>query len=250
MQLALTAQQAFTTPQVDPSQNAANVLAARPGFGASLPQYTIPTNTGTPYTGDWYTYGQSGHAPMYNAMPMPVHQARGGLIHGYSTGGRVKGFAMGGMPMPGQPPMGAMPPTGAPAAPRNPLATQNGFAIGRAIGQKLLASGTLKNATSPDQIHKIGHAIGTHLSNPTFTGEGQVKGQGAGQDDSVPAKLSVGEFVIPSETVAQLGDGSSDAGGKVLEKFVQNVRQHKTQNRGKFPPKAKNPLSYLPKGAV
>jgi len=201
--------------QVDVGKNAANVINTNPNFNAQLPKYTMQ-NTATPYTGDWYKYGESPQTPLYNAIPMRA--AHGGLV-GYAHGGRVHGYADGGqIPQPGMPPQMAAP------SQVNPLA--------------------IKTA------HDIGVRIGKHLrqQSPLFTGQGKVSGQGGGQDDAVPAKLSDGEYVIPADAVAHLGDGSSDAGGKALDKMVHNVRAQKSVKG--FPPKAKNPLSYIKKGAA
>jgi len=89
------------------------------------------------------------------------------------------------------------------------------------------------------------------LSMAAFSGDGQVYGDGGGQEDSVPAMLSQDEYVIPAEIVAALGDGSSRAGGKVLDNFVKNIRRHKTKHGAKsLAPKAKDPSSYLPKKKV
>jgi hypothetical protein len=77
----------------------------------------------------------------------------------------------------------------------------------------------------------------------------EVKGEGDGQSDDIPAMLADGEYVIDADVVAALGNGSNKAGADVLDKFRQNIRTHKRSNSiGKIPPKAKSPLAYL-KGA-
>lgn len=245
--IGLTSIQALMPkPQVNVGQNAANTLATNPSFNAALPQYTMK-NTATPYTGNWYTYGETPQPVMYNAQPV-LQQAQGGLVNGYAKGGRVN-YAAGGPVAPQVNPlaaMGSMPPN-APMPQNNPLATENGFNIGKAIGQHLQNSGALKNVSSPQDAYKVGHAIGKHLKTPTFTGDGQVSGPGKGQDDAIPAKLSQDEYVIPADIVSHLGDGSSNAGGKVLDHMVHQVRAQKAKSGSGFPPKAHNPLSYLPK---
>jgi hypothetical protein len=55
-------------------------------------------------------------------------------------------------------------------------------------------------------------------------GPGMVMGAGDGQSDHIPAKLSDGEYVMDASTVSALGNGSNDAGARVLDKFRQNVR--------------------------
>ncbi len=78
-----------------------------------------------------------------------------------------------------------------------------------------------------------------------------VRGGGSGRDDTINARLSDGEYVMDAETVAMLGDGSTDEGAKRLDKMRSQLRKHKgkTLARGKFSPNAKSPLAYL-KGAA
>jgi len=77
-----------------------------------------------------------------------------------------------------------------------------------------------------------------------------VRGGGTGTSDSIPAKLSDGEYVIDAQTVSMLGDGSSDAGAKKLDEMREAIRKQKggALSKGKFAPNAKSPLSYM-KGA-
>ena len=79
-----------------------------------------------------------------------------------------------------------------------------------------------------------------------------VKGPGTGRSDEIPALLSDGEYVMDAETVAMLGDGSSEAGAKRLDQFRVNLRKHKGRNlaKGKFSANAKAPEHYLSGGRV
>jgi hypothetical protein len=73
-----------------------------------------------------------------------------------------------------------------------------------------------------------------------------VKGRGDGQSDDIPAMLADGEYVFDAETVAQLGNGSSDAGARVLDKMREAIRGHKrSAPLDEIPPKSKSPLEYL-----
>jgi hypothetical protein len=78
-----------------------------------------------------------------------------------------------------------------------------------------------------------------------------VAGPGDGRSDVIDAKLSNGEYVFDAESTALLGNGSSDAGARVLDQFRENLRKHKGKAlaKGKFSPDAKRPEQYLPKGA-
>lgn len=77
---------------------------------------------------------------------------------------------------------------------------------------------------------------------------GHVRGPGAGMDDSIPATvngtqpaaLSDGEFVVPSDAVSHLGDGSNQAGADRLQHMIQRIRKDKTgtvKQPGKISPK-------------
>jgi hypothetical protein len=77
-------------------------------------------------------------------------------------------------------------------------------------------------------------------------GSRHVNGPGTGQSDDIPAQLSDGEYVIDADTVSALGDGSNNAGAKVLDKMRENVRKHKrSASPKKIPPKAKTPEAYM-----
>ena len=70
-----------------------------------------------------------------------------------------------------------------------------------------------------------------------------IKGAGDGMSDSVPAtiegiqeaRLADGEFVIPADVVADLGNGSSSAGSKKLYDMMERVRKARHGTR-KQPP--------------
>ena len=76
-----------------------------------------------------------------------------------------------------------------------------------------------------------------------------MKGNGEGQSDDIPAMLADGEYVFDADTVAALGNGSSDAGAEVLDKMRLALRKHKRSAPiDKIPPKAKSPLEYMKEG--
>jgi hypothetical protein len=64
-----------------------------------------------------------------------------------------------------------------------------------------------------------------------------VRGTGGGLADHVPAMidgtqpaaLSEGEFVIPADVVSMLGDGSSEAGARILQTMVDKIRKLKAK---------------------
>lgn len=85
------------------------------------------------------------------------------------------------------------------------------------------------------------------ISMPTrqFAGGGYVgeDGLGGGQDDTIPARLSNNEYVIPADVVAHLGDGTPKQGAKKLDKMIGNVRKHKAVKG--HPPKSKPVKAYV-----
>jgi hypothetical protein len=78
-----------------------------------------------------------------------------------------------------------------------------------------------------------------------------VEGPGGARDDQIPAMLSHGEYVIDSETLSLLGDGSNEAGAKKLDDMRAAIRAHKGKAlaKGKISPNAKGALSYIERGA-
>jgi hypothetical protein len=92
----------------------------------------------------------------------------------------------------------------------------------------------------------VAKARGGALNNIAYL----AQGSGTGRDDTIPARLSDGEYVIDAETVSLLGDGSNKAGAQKLNNMRSEIRKQKGKAlaKGKFSPNAKSPLSYL-KGA-
>jgi hypothetical protein len=79
-----------------------------------------------------------------------------------------------------------------------------------------------------------------------------LKGPGDGMSDSIPAniegkrpaRLANDEFVVPADVVSHLGNGSSDAGAKVLYDMMAKVRKARTGNSKQG--KQINPKKYVP----
>lgn len=73
-----------------------------------------------------------------------------------------------------------------------------------------------------------------------------LNGDGDGMSDSIPAtingkqpaRLADGEFVIPADVVADLGNGSSNAGADKLQKMMKRIRQAR-HGTSKQPPEVK-----------
>jgi hypothetical protein len=112
---------------------------------------------------------------------------------------------------------------------------------------------TAPQTQTPQGFAMGGYAMGGQYQehNPSFYSEGgmenrYVKGDGDGTSDDVVAMLANGEFVIPADVVAALGNGSNDAGAHVLDQFLSVVRQDNHSNDpDELPPESKGPLAYL-----
>jgi hypothetical protein len=70
-------------------------------------------------------------------------------------------------------------------------------------------------------------AKGRYLKGETDGMADQVR---ANIDGMQEARLSDGEYVIPADVVSHLGNGNSDAGAKVLDRFLSRVRKERTGN--------------------
>jgi hypothetical protein len=68
---------------------------------------------------------------------------------------------------------------------------------------------------------------------------GEILGETGGRADQIPAvvdgerpaALSSGEYVITADVVSMLGDGNTKAGAKILDRFVEKIREMKTGNK-------------------
>lgn len=75
-----------------------------------------------------------------------------------------------------------------------------------------------------------------------------VTGAGDGQSDDIPAMLADGEFVIPADVVAALGNGSTKAGSDKLYDMMHSIRAHvRSAKPEDLPPPVKSPLDYISK---
>ena len=69
-------------------------------------------------------------------------------------------------------------------------------------------------------------------------------GDSGGQDDDIPAYVSSGEFIVPADVVAHLGDGNNNFGANKLQQMILAVRKSKGANNN-LPPKAKSLTQYM-----
>ena len=68
-----------------------------------------------------------------------------------------------------------------------------------------------------------------------------------GRSDDRPIMASNGEYVVDAETVALLGNGSTEAGARKLDEFRVNLRKQKgaALAQGRFTPPARMPEAYM-----
>jgi len=84
-------------------------------------------------------------------------------------------------------------------------------------------------------------AKGRYLAGAT---DGMSDELGATIDNKQPAKLSHGEFVIPSDCVSHLGNGNSEAGAERLYEMMDRIRKARTGTTKQG--KQINPNKFLP----
>ena len=82
---------------------------------------------------------------------------------------------------------------------------------------------------------------GRYLNGATDGMADKVK---ASIDGTQEARLSDGEFVVPADVVAHLGNGNSEAGAKQLFSMMDRIRKARTGNKKQG--KKVNPRDYLP----
>jgi hypothetical protein len=230
-----------------------------PSFTRPMDQYNYLRQQ-QQYGGDFTRYGQAGGEHQFFTpsrfelvTPPPATARDGGLMQmrqAYQAGGRAApmnprmmqtGMPAGGMGrgMPSQgglnqamqtgnmPPAGGMPMRGSPQpVNRNPRTSYYQY------------------GTPPGGAPKPGMSAGGALN---MVRSYNIGGGADGRSDDVDAVLSDGEYVFDAETVALLGNGSSEAGADRLDQMRQQIRKQKGKHlaQGKISPDAQSPLSYL-----
>jgi len=142
---------------------------------------------------------------------------------GYAEGGPVNKFYAAGLQQAQQaqtqqapPPQAqAMAPLQAQPLPQAPPQQQGiaGYARGRMV-----------------EGHGDGYARGRMVSGE---GDGVSDGIEAIIDGRRPAAIASGEFIIPANAVSALGNGSSDAGAKRLDKMVNDIQRSRKKSIGR-----------------
>lgn len=122
------------------------------------------------------------------------------------------------------------------------------------IGDRVGAHQTVNMAPHyPMQGLYQGYAQGGLSDLGAYSDGGRMlKGPGDGMSDSIPAsienkrpaRLATDEFVVPADVVSHLGNGSSDAGAKVLYSMMDRVRQARTGQKKQG--KQINPNKFMP----
>ncbi len=122
-------------------------------------------------------------------------------------------------------------------------ANQRGMTLGQFLSSPFFMNDQSKYYMNNDTMYA---AEGGIMDAP-----GYVSGPGDGRDDVINARLSDGEYVIDSESVSLLGNGSNEAGAEMLDDMRKKLRMHKGKvlAKGKFSPDAKSPLEYMRRSA-
>ena len=215
-----------------------------------LPEYQKPENQ------DWFTYGERPEVNFFKGQPGAAEAA---APTGVTENGALTQVAT--------PPAPAAQPIYTPVpADRGGISGAIGQAVNGAMQQLpqnnpnkpegmniktgfdpygLDDAGALEQYTG-DLQQQPWHGVGPDSYTGFATGN-LVRGPGTGRSDEIPAQLSDGEYVMDAETVALLGDGSTDEGARRLDEMRARLRKHKGQQlmKGEFSDNAKSPLEYI-----
>lgn len=63
----------------------------------------------------------------------------------------------------------------------------------------------------------------------SYSSGGAIKGMGKGQEDNIPKDIAENSYIIDASTVSDIGDGSTDAGFKELEKYFSKIPSNESQ---------------------
>jgi len=194
---------------------AANLLKNTPGSAGqaqglqSLNNSSLDWNSATPNAPQGgVSYGQKMLNPTYTA-----HAKEGGAVSHLSHGGDVHREIFNGLKHHGHP---IDPATIEKIVHLSNLGAPPHHVIGFLNHQRKMASGG---------------SLGMYSDGGHF-----LKGPGDGMSDDIPARigghqearLANEEFVIPADVVSHLGNGSSEAGAKVLYKMMDKIRHART----------------------
>jgi hypothetical protein len=231
-----------------------------PSFTRPMDQYNYLRQQ-QQYGGDFTRYGQAGGEHQFFTpsrfeliTPPPATARDGGLMQmkqAFQAGGRAApmnprmmqtGMPAGGMgrgmPMRGgleqAMQTGNMPPAGSSNMPQGRPQPVN----------RNPRTSYYQYGTPPGGAPKPGMAAGGALN---MVRSYNIGGGADGRSDDVDAVLSDGEYVFDAETVALLGNGSSEAGADRLDQMREQIRKQKGKHlaQGKISPDAQSPLSYL-----
>jgi hypothetical protein len=122
------------------------------------------------------------------------------------------------------------------------------YTYGQQVDPLQYLQGMAQGGMAHGGLNEVHHADNAPLvqGRKDYRAGSAVTGPGDGQSDDIPAMLADGEYVFDADTVAQLGNGSTKAGSKILDRFREELRAHKRSAPvNKIPPPAKSPLAYL-----
>ena len=199
--------------------------------------FTLPNTALSNYQGSPYAIGKP-----QNSNSVVQLRAEGGLMRHH--------LAMGGPPMAGPlgAPTGAMPPSMLPQGGMNRMPGGAAMQPPQQPPPQMPTGGppAWQNQAPPPSAVPAPANHFAHGGMMEHMGPGAVHGAGGGQDDLVPAQLSPGEYVFDADTVASLGDGSSEEGARRLDAWRKHLREHKrSAPANSIPPKAHAAPHYL-----
>ncbi len=76
-----------------------------------------------------------------------------------------------------------------------------------------------QKASQPTRSYDI-TSNGPQIAPGSYASGGLIQGQGDGQSDHIRSRVPVNSYIIDASTVSDLGNGSTNAGGKVLDRLL------------------------------
>lgn len=132
----------------------------------------------------------------------------------------------------------------------NPPAGGSYYTYGQQAQQPFFSGNqlTLAHGGAISRAIACGHYADGGEEVSTDNGDHYVEGDGDGQEDQVPARLSPGEYIVDASTLSRLGQGDSNAGARKMDEFRELVA-HDAGAKKVVQSKTKSASDYLRKVA-
>jgi hypothetical protein len=105
--------------------------------------------------------------------------------------------------------------------------------MGQPAGQQLPTQNAANGGMMRDNLGSYSHGGIAGLTSAVGSGVSDSIPAQIGDSGKQPARLAANEFVIPARIVSELGQGSSEAGAKILQDMVNRIQSRRQKSIGK-----------------